>query len=98
MKVTVKKVSVLLFFVFLHFVCLNKLFAQKREDLPLYHTEQQKKEQTLFLLNKLLQNHEGIYLYHDSVKQVIRTDSIRRYNLLKKPKTLQYGNRKTYRD
>jgi hypothetical protein len=86
--------SVLLFF----FFGLATSQAQSRTDLPLYNVEQERKQQVLSLLNHLLQRHEGIQLGYDSLQKTIRQDSTQRYNNLKKPKTLQYGNRKVYRN
>lgn len=89
------------------FICSVSLFlfcglanshAQNRSDLPLYQAEQERKQQVLSLLNNLLQRHEGIQLSYDSLQKTVRQDSIQRYNNLKKPKTLQYGNRKVYRN
>lgn len=89
------------------FICSLSLFlfcglanslAQSRTDLPLYNAEQERKQQVLSLLNNLLQRQEGIQLGYDSLQKTIRQDSTQRYNNLKKPKTLQYGNRKVYRN
>jgi len=77
-----------------HFIC----FCQNREDLPLYHAEQQRKQQILSFLSSQLQKHEGMQMHYDSLQKITVQDSIKRYTLLRKPKVLQYGTRKNYRN
>ncbi len=74
------------------------IFAQKREDLPLYQTEQNKKQQTLNFLTQNLRKFEGMHLNHDSLQKKMVQDSIKRYNLLQKPKSLRIDGRKNYRE
>jgi hypothetical protein len=83
---------------FLILISTIDIFAQQREDLPLYHVEQNKKQQTLNFLTQNLRKFEGMHLNHDSLQQKMTQDSIKRYNLLQKPKSLQTGNRKSYRE
>jgi|JI91814CRNA_FD_contig_31_5559187_length_348_multi_1_in_0_out_0_1 hypothetical protein len=87
----------IIFFIVCSFFCFANSFAQTREDLPLYHREQQRKQQILDFLTKSLQKYEGMQNNYDSVQKIILQDSTQRYNLLQKPKTLQIGSRKMYR-
>ena len=82
-------------------IAVNTIFtvlAQNRTDLPLYQAEQKRKESTLNFISKSLNKHEGMQLNYDSLQKIMLQDSIKRYNLLQKPKTLQQGNRKSYRN
>lgn len=83
---------------FLILVATTETFAQKREDLPLYQVEQNKKQQTLNFLTQNLRRFEGMHLNHDSLQLKMTQDSTKRYNLLQKPKSLQIENRKSYRE